>query len=85
MAFNISNPLIMIFSSLGIMSIVKAVFLGVVLLLVLKVISIQDAYESIDWSVIFLIAALIPLGRAINITGSDFLMRDSILHLTEMI
>lgn len=78
-------PLIMIFSSLGIMSIVKAVFLGVVLLLVLKVISIQDAYESIDWSVIFLIAALIPLGKAINITGSDFLMRDSILHLTEMI
>ena len=78
-------PLIMIFSSLGIMSIVKAVFLGVVLLLVLKVISIQDAYESIDWSVIFLIAALIPLGKAINITGSDFLMRDFILYLTELI
>ena len=75
----------MIFSSLGIMSIVKAVFLGVVLLLVLKVISIQDAYESIDWSVIFLIAALIPLGKAINITGSDFLMRDFILYLTELI
>lgn len=78
-------PLIMIFSSLGLMSIVKAVFLGVVLLLVLKVISIQDAYESIDWSVIFLIAALIPLGKAINITGSDFLMRDFILYLTELI
>ena len=41
----------------------KAVILGSILILVLKVISIQDAYESIDWSVIFLIAALIPLGR----------------------
>tara|TARA_B100000614_G_scaffold196612_2_gene177870 strand:- start:6469 stop:8475 length:2007 start_codon:yes stop_codon:yes gene_type:complete len=78
-------PLIMISSSLGVVSIVKGVFLGVVLLLVLKVISIQDAYESIDWSVIFLIAALIPLGKAINVTGSDMLMRDSILYITNLL
>jgi len=75
----------MVSSSLGLVSIVKGVFLGVVLLLVLKVISIQDAYESIDWSVIFLIAALIPLGKAINVTGSDMLMRDTILYLTNLL
>ena len=78
-------PVIMLFSSLGIISIVKGVLLGVILLLVLKVISIQDAYESIDWSVIFLIAALIPLGKAINITGMDLSMGESILNFTNYI
>ena len=78
-------PVIMILSSMGVISIVKGVLLGVILLLVLKVISIQDAYEAIDWSVIFLIAALIPLGKAINITGMDLSMGESILNFTNYI
>ncbi len=78
-------PVIMLLSSLGIISIVKGVLLGVILLLVLKVISIQDAYECIDWSVIFLIAALIPIGKAINITGMDLSMGESILNFTNYI
>jgi len=78
-------PIIMGLSSIGFISIVKGVLLGVILLLVLKVISIQDAYESIDWSVIFLIAALIPIGKAIHITGMDLSMGDSILNFTNYI
>ena len=78
-------PFVMILSSFGIISIVSGVFLSVVLLLVLKVISIQDAYESIDWSVIFLIAALIPIGKSINITGADLSIGNSILNLTNMV
>ena len=78
-------PIVMILSSLGIVSIVKGVLLGVITLLVLKVISIQDAYDSIDWSVIFLIAALIPVGKAINITGADLSIGNSILYLTNFI
>ena len=78
-------PIIMALSSFGIISIVKGVFIGVIILLVLKVISIQDAYESIDWSVIFLIAALIPIGHAINITGADLTITKAILSLTNLI
>ena len=77
-------PLIMILSSFGIIPIVKAVILGAITLLVLKVISIQDAYESIDWSVIFLIAALIPLGEAIHITQADITISNLILYLTDL-
>ena len=78
-------PFIMILSSFGIISIVTGVVLGAILLLVLKVISIQDAYESIDWSVIFLIAALIPLGEAINITNSDVTIGNFVIYLTELL
>ena len=78
-------PMIMILSSLGFVSIVKAVILGAITLLVLKVLSIQDAYESIDWSVIFLIAALIPLGQALHTTQADITISNSILYLANLI
>ena len=73
----------MVLSSFGIVSIVKAVLLGAIVLLVLKVLSIQDAYESIDWSVIFLIAALIPLGQALHTTQADITISNFILYLAD--
>ena len=78
-------PLIMLLSSFGFVSIVKAVLLGAIILLVLKVLSIQDAYESIDWSVIFLIAALIPLGQAIHTTQADISISNFILYMADRI
>ena len=78
-------PLIMILSSIGVISIVKAVLLGAITLLVLKVLSIQDAYESIDWSVIFLIAALIPLGQALHTTKADVTISNFILYIADSI
>ena len=78
-------PLIMFMSSFGVVSIVKAVLLGAITLLVLKVLSIQDAYESIDWSVIFLIAALIPLGQALHITKADITISNFILYMADRI
>ncbi len=78
-------PAIMLLSSFSIIPIVKGVLLGTILLLVLKVISIQDAYESIDWSVIFLIAALIPLGNAIIETDAHLTISNFINNLTSWI
>ncbi len=42
------------------------------LLLVLKVISANEAYQSINWQVIVLIAALIPIGVVIQNSGTAF-------------
>ncbi len=78
-------PTIMVLSSFGLVAIVKAVILGAITLLVLKVLSIQDAYESIDWSVIFLIAALIPLGQALSTTNADITISNFILYFANSI
>ena len=59
-------PLIMILATFGIVPIVKGVLLGAILLLILRSLSIEEAYDSINWSVIFLIAALLPIGIAIQ-------------------
>ena len=64
-------PFVMILAAFNVMPIVKGAILGAIILLVLRTISIQDAYDSISWSVIFLIASLIPLGIAIQKTELD--------------
>jgi len=73
----------MILSSFGIFSIVKGAVLGTILLLALKSLSMQDAYESINWSVIFLIAGLVPIGVAITKTGADFYIGQMIILCAE--
>ena len=57
-------------AALGIMPIVKSAMLGVVTLLALRIISPQEGYQSINWQVIVLISALIPVGIVIQKTGT---------------
>jgi len=57
-------------AALGIMPIVKSAMLGVVTLFALRIISPQEGYQSINWQVIVLISALIPVGIVIQKTGT---------------
>ncbi|MDP6570193.1 MAG: SLC13 family permease [Candidatus Marinimicrobia bacterium] len=78
-------PVVMLLATFGIVPIVKGAVLGAILLLVMRSLSIQDAYESISWSVIFLIAALIPMGTAIQSTHLDKLLGNLIIALGGLI
>ena len=71
----------MLLSSFGVIPIVKAAILGAILLLVIRSLSIQDAYESISWAVIFLIASMVPLGTAIQKTHLDEILGNLIIIL----
>jgi di/tricarboxylate transporter len=51
-------------------SIALAFLTGAVAAVLLKVLSIEEAYKAIEWKVIFLIAGLIPLGTAMQNTGA---------------
>lgn len=57
-------------AAFGIFPIMKGALIGTVLLLILKVIKPNEVYQSINWQVIILIAALIPLGLVIRSTGT---------------
>jgi di/tricarboxylate transporter len=57
-------------AALGIFPILKGALIGTVILLVLRVITANEVYQSINWQVIILIAALIPLGLVIQSTGT---------------
>jgi len=47
-----------------------ALFTGAIGMVLFKVISIDDAYSSVDWMTIFLLGGLIPLGTAFEKTGA---------------
>ena len=61
-----------ILAALGIVPILKGALIGAIFLLTIRVITANEAYQSINWQVIVLIAALIPLGIVIQKSGTAF-------------
>ena len=72
------------FSAVGLLPIIKSALLSVVILLALRIITPNEAYQSIHWQVIILIAALIPLGTVIETTGTASFIGDSIAQLVRL-
>ncbi|MDJ0935499.1 MAG: SLC13 family permease [Kiloniellales bacterium] len=59
-------------------------FVGAVAALVLlREISVQDLYEGVDWSVIILLGAMIPVGVALDSTGGTMLIAEPIVQLSD--
>ena len=54
------------------------VILGVIALLLARVITPNEAYSSIHWQVIIVIAAFLPMGAAIQRTGLDIMIGNGI-------
>ena len=48
-----------------------------------NVLSIDEAYEAVSWSTVFLLASLIPLGQAVQNTGTAAWIAQEILTLLE--
>ncbi len=59
-------PIVVGVAALNILSIMEASLLGAILVMATGIVPSQEAYKSINWTVIFLIAALIPLGDAME-------------------
>lgn len=60
-----------ILAVVGLLKIEVGVLLSVIILFLTKVITPSEAYKSIHWQVIIVIAAFLPLGAAISTTGMD--------------
>ena len=63
-------PIAMLLAALGLLDILEAALIGVVILLVVGAISPEEAYQSINWSVIIMIAAFVPVGIAMERSGA---------------
>jgi di/tricarboxylate transporter len=61
-------------AALGLLPIVDSALAGVVVMVSSGVLKPAEAYDSVQWDVIFLLAGVIPLGRAMRETGgADFI------------
>ena len=61
-------PGVILLAAIG-MPVLKAALLCAVFLMLTRRLSIQQAYNSISWTVIFLLATILPLGIALENTG----------------
>ncbi|ANG63735.1 potassium transporter TrkA [Marinobacterium aestuarii] len=58
-------------------------FLAVVVYLLLEILPVRNLYDAIDWPVIILLSAMIPVGSALQSTGLTQLLAAEVLALTE--
>ncbi len=75
--------LVILLAATGIMPILVSSLLGCVLMIFSRCLTMQEAYDSIDWFVIFLLAGVIPLGLSLEKTGATDYIAYGILTATE--
>lgn len=56
---------------------------GAVAMVLTGVLTIEDAYRSVEWNVIFLVAGLIPIGIAMDTSGAASLMANALVGVIE--
>ncbi|MAD52004.1 MAG: SLC13 family permease [Candidatus Marinimicrobia bacterium] len=71
-------------AALGVVPILKGALVGLILLMVLRVISTNETYQAINWQVIILIAALIPVGIVIQKSGTADWLATAMNHAIEL-
>ena len=52
---------------------------GASLMILTRCLSIEEAYRSIEWKAVFLIAAMLPMGLAMQSTGAAALIADTVI------
>lgn len=67
--------------ALGGAPVAMAFFTGATVMVLTKVLSIKEAYQAIEWKVVFLIAGLIPLGTAMQKTGAAAFIAGKVMGL----
>ena len=71
--------------SLGLLPASIALVGAAVIMVLMGIISLREAYESIDWSVVVLLGAMIPVGQALESTGGAQTIATGMLEITGQI
>ena len=74
-------PIIMLTAAFGILDILVVSLIGMVILLIVRAITINESYGAINWTVIVFIAAFIPVGIVMKKTGAADILGTAIAHM----
>jgi di/tricarboxylate transporter len=61
-------------ATLGLLPILGSAILGAVLLVLTRCLTLEEAYQALEWRVIFLLGGILPLGIALESTGAAQLL-----------
>jgi di/tricarboxylate transporter len=66
-------------SALGFLPVQITFSAAVVLMILTSIVSLRDAYDSVEWPIIILLGAMIPVGQALETSGGAALIAGSIV------
>ncbi len=72
----------LLLSAVGLIPVQIAFVAAVVIMIMAGFVSLREAYDSIDWPIIILLGAMIPVGEALETTGGAQLIADGLLRLS---
>ncbi len=72
-------------TTLGFLPVQISFTMAAVLLVLTKIITLKEIYESIEWPVIVMLGAMLPLGDAIETTGAAETIANLILRMSGML
>lgn len=70
---------VVLLSAFEMMAITSAALIGAVLVILTRCVDAKDAYRSIEWPILFLIYAMLSIGRAMETTGGAELIAKSLV------
>ena len=76
--------LAIVIAALGVAPVAVTFATGVLFFMILRIVPARKAYESVDWSIVILLGALIPVAGAMATTGAaDLLARTFLEHIAQ--
>ncbi|MCA9471833.1 MAG: SLC13 family permease [Nitrospirales bacterium] len=69
-------------ATLGLLALPVALLLAAVLMVMMNMVPPRDIYDSVDWPVIVLIGAMIPIGNALEVSGATAIIAESLVSVT---
>lgn len=70
-------------SATGLLPVQIAFVAAVVFMVLAKIVSLREAYESISWPIVILLGAMIPVGEALETTGGAQRIADLLLMISQ--
>jgi di/tricarboxylate transporter len=74
---------VVVLAATGVMSIAVSAVAGAALMVLSRCLTPDEAYDAIEWRVLFLIAGMLALGAAMDKTGAARLLADGILSYVD--
>jgi len=71
--------LTLLVAALGVLPVGEVMLTGALVMIILNVMTMEQAYRVIDWRIVFLVAGMLPLGLAMTKTGATDLFAEALV------
>jgi di/tricarboxylate transporter len=71
---------VLITAAVGWLPIAEAAFAGAILMVLTRCLTMDEAYQAIEWRAVFLIAGMLPLGLALQQTGAAAILGQALIQ-----